>query len=47
MDETKLNIMTRAVRILIGKGVSIDEALDRYPKLTDAEKAVIKDRLNN
>lgn len=45
MNELHLNLITSAVKIQMQQGTPIDEAISRYTKLTDSEKAVIKDRI--
>lgn len=47
MDTNKINIMTRAVSILVSRGIPIDDALAKYPNLTEAEIAVIRDRVSS
>lgn len=42
MTPLQLRIITRAVRILVNGGESVEEALDRYPKLTAEEREGIK-----
>lgn len=38
MNTFQLNIIIRAVQILMKKGLTLEQALDTYPKLTTDER---------
>lgn len=45
MSPTKINIMTKAIQILLNEGKTLDEAFTKYPRLTDEDKREIRRRL--